>query len=78
MIGINLKESLFIKTKRESKSSVGLDVSKECALDNSSVKSEKSKSSTSTMKKHVLAFPEQVWPLCGLMQCFLLFYVKVD
>lgn len=60
MIGINLKESLFIKTKREPKSSVDLDVSKECASDNSSVKSEKSKSSTSTMKKHVLAFPEQL------------------
>ncbi|XP_074579905.1 protein SABRE-like [Curcuma longa] len=60
MIGINLKESLFIKTKRESKSSVGLDASKDCASDNSSVKSENGKSSTSTMKKHVLAFPEQV------------------
>ncbi|CAL9760595.1 unnamed protein product [Musa acuminata subsp. burmannicoides] len=54
-ITVNLRENLFVKTK-ESNSSMGVDGSKEGALDIT----KKSEKKSSSLKKHIVAFPEKV------------------
>lgn len=52
---MNLRENLFVKTK-ESNSSMDVDDSKEGALDFT----KKSEKKSSSLKKHIVAFPEKV------------------
>ncbi|WOK92495.1 protein SABRE-like isoform X1 [Canna indica] len=60
-ITINMTDNLFVKNKTDTKSSACVDGSKEGALDDQLVKKpEKSKSSPSSLKKHIFAFPEKV------------------
>lgn len=53
---MNLRENLFVKTKKESNSSMGVDDSKEGALDFT----KKSEKKSTSLKKHIVAFPEKV------------------